>query len=223
MNFLKDDNSIYCRDIIGYGNWYLNHTEHPLMGNIPETFDEYWNKTIKKQIRTEWRKAQKSNCKLRRIYNISPVNDEVIEIWRSQKNRKRTKRWRYGNDIFQYCDPFFKRWTFFDRWPIRDYSVYNCPKHNLEFWVVEKDNKVVAYMSTIRIGELSIVGSIFGHSDFIKYGIMKFMFVEIIRKYIQEKIIKYISYGFKEFLEDNRKYLSEQLNIIYDINSRTND
>jgi len=203
-----------CQRIKKYIEDYFNPKYIPrlLYLDLPKTFEEYIDKIVKKSARTEWHKAKKNNCSLERIYDIIPINDDIIEIWESQKERKHTEKWRWEKQFLLEDLEGRLRW-FLKKWPKQKYE-YFCSNHKVEFWVVKKDSKVISYIEIVKANDKAVVHSTFGHTDYLKYGIMKFMFVELLRYYIEEKKIKIFSYGFEQFLKDNRRFFVEDLGII---------
>lgn len=202
LGLVPDINSSYCTKIITYSALYAKEKSRPLVCILPEKPEEYFN-SCKKQARYEWRQAQKNGFRIKKV--LEPNND-IVEIWKSKKERQ-------GREIsMNYFDPITLEYkTFSDKWVEQDYSKYTCRNHRLEFWTVEKD-KTVAYMELVKCGKYVIVQSAMGHSDYLKYGIMKYLFIEVIKDLIKRKV-KYFTYGFEKFLQDERRHFVKELGI----------
>lgn len=212
-NFMWDEippNSIYCGQTISWVMFYM-FSNQKLYVVLPSDFEQYW-KEVRGNARTDWRKAIKNKCSIKKIEKLNKLIDrDIIEIWNSTDIRQDRPMNR------MYTDLMNKETLIVDEWPIRDYGIYNCPHHNLEFWIVEKDKKIVAYLELLNCGNISIVHTLLGHFDFLKYGIMKYLFIEVSKEQIKRGI-KYLFYGFEEHLKQDLRFFLRDLNIINILN-----
>lgn len=60
--------------------------------------------------------------------------------------------------------------------------------------ILDKENKLVAYLFIQHVGELSFVGPILGHGDYLKDGIMYLLFTEAVNFLISKKKATYFMY-----------------------------
>ena len=198
--------SPYCKTILSYVLTYAKMKTIPLVCILPDSFEEYFNNVCKKEARYEYRIAEKNNCRAKRVMDITPINDRIIEIWKSKNERQGRKINMSHHNIYnEYTD-------IKDKWVEQNYGKYSCPIHKLEFWVVEKDKKLVAYVEIMRCGKYALVSSAMGHGNYLKYGIMKYLFINIIRELIGRKM-KFFSYGVEDFLSDEKRHFVKQLGI----------
>lgn len=184
----------------------LGATSKLIYSELPPDFEQYW-KGIRGNARTDHRKAVKHGYSFRKIEKITKtVNNEIMEIWDSTDIRQARpiNRSYFNLDCVEI--------PFLDEWPVKDYTIYPCPNHQLEFWAVEKDSKIAAYVEVLTCGNVIMVHSLLGHFDFLKHGIMKYLFVEMSREYIKRGI-KYLLYGNENSLKGKLWFFLRDLRI----------
>lgn len=215
IKYLKYDDShfdlkpfhinLFCKAIALYVNSYPSEL---LYAVLPSTFDEYWNE-VRGNVRTDWRKAKQHGYFSEELDKIdTETSKEIIEIFKSKDSRQ-------GRPInWSYVDLSYRTTYFSDEWPVRNYRHLVCPDHNMRVWVTKKkDEPIAAFLELITCGNLAIVHVVMGHGDFLKDGIMKYLFMEVIKKCIERKI-EYFSYGFAKHLITDSKFFMRDLRIV---------
>ena len=196
-----DTDSQYCLDIITYVALYTRLKDKPVVCYLPDSFDEYYD-SCASQARYEYRRAEKRGYVAQKA---KPPHKEVIEIFKSKAKRQGRDINMVHHNIYGGTDKFT------DKWVEEDYTKYTCPNHYVDFWVCGKD-KTVAFAEILHCGDYVITRATMGHANCLKDGIMKYMFINIIKDSI-EKGRKYFNYGTKPFLEDERRHFVNQLGI----------
>jgi len=188
---MRDNNSADCNRIINWTKIRILNKNCDLICSLPNTFSEYWEKTIDSKARTNYRKAIHNCISIEKIINTKIIEDELYNIQHSAQIRQ-------GRPL----NPKY----YGKKWENMDFSRFTCPNHYEEFWIAKKDNMAVAYTWLVICGEYIKINSIMGHVDYWKYGTMKFMIVEILKDKIGKQNNRYFSYGTKSFLSHNLKY-----------------
>jgi len=208
-NLEPDLKTKYCHPIIEWTKIYIvcGFNQEPeelrLYAELPLTVEEYWD-FVSGKARTDWRKAVKSGCTVRRVVDITPINDDIISIFDSIDVRQ-------GRPINkQHVNLYFQEASFTDAWLIQDYSRFSCEKHNLQFWIVEKHGRVVAFLELVNCGNLAVVRTVLGHVDFWKYGIMKYLFIEVGNSCLKNNV-RFFHYGYKSHLLTNQRFFLRDL------------
>lgn len=153
-----------------------------------KTYQEYFD-ACDTDVRTSYRKAFRKYYTVTKLDEIhSLLSAELYEIWMS----KDTRQDRKINLNYQHIDGRTIEINK-DEWVIPDYSIYKFPNCSLEFFVCyDIHMRVVAYLELAIVGDTAVVHSTLGHGDHLKNGIMKFMFVEVLRT---NPYIRVIAYG----------------------------
>lgn len=150
-----------------------------------KTYQEYFD-ACDTDVRTSYRKA------FRKYYTVvkedKPTSYSLWEIWTSKNKRQD----RDINLNYQHIDGrtiLINK----DEWVVPDYSKYKTENSSLEFFIcLDINMRVVAYLELAIVGDTAVVHSTLGHGDHLKNGIMKFMFVEVLRT---NPHIKMLAYG----------------------------
>lgn len=201
IDLMRDNKSEYCEQII---EWTKNQILVKGGGNLicclPETFEDYWKKTLRGNARTEYRKAVKNGVTIKQISNTAEVEDDLYKIQHSTETRQ-------GRSL---TPKYYGK-----KWENHDFSQYRCPVHKKEFWVAQKDGKSVAYMWLVFCGEYMVTNSIMGHIDYWQYGIMKYMIVEMLKIKIEadDRLVKYFNYGTPGFLKGGLRFFCRDLSL----------
>lgn len=176
--------NLYCE----YIRKFIDHFPDPLHCILKGNFEDYFN-SVETDARTQYRKGIKNNLSVTRLYKISQQdNDELLQIYDSTPIRQdREINYMHQQVINdQLIDIRYG-------WPVKDYDIFNCDKHNLIFYVCKKDDKIVSFLELLNSDKVSVVHLTMGHHDYLKYGIMKFMFMEVIKMNIDK--MKFLVYG----------------------------
>jgi len=174
----------------------------PRFAIIPDSFDDYY-KEVKTNARARYRKAKEAGFEVRKV--DTPNSNDILDIYRSKDQRQ-------GRDInFFYELPQGGKVDIRLGWPIQDYSVFDCDKHYFDFYGCFLKDKMVAFLELLHSNTLASVYMTMGHGDYLKQGIMKFLFMEAIRLNIGK--IKYFHYVEFDYL-DERVLFMEDLRII---------
>jgi hypothetical protein len=135
-----------------------------------DSTEEYFKK-CDVDVRTCYRKCKKVGYEIKQYEEISSnVSLEIYDIWVSCDARQ-------GRPInLNYETIDVKQVTILpERWPIEKYSG------NLRFYTLEINSRIVAYLELYTGGDTDIVHSTLGHNDYLKSGIMKTLFYEVIK------------------------------------------
>lgn len=146
-------------------------------------------------VRTSYRKCFKAGYEIKKYEEISEeLSAQLYNIWVSSKIRQ-------GREInLNYETINGQRITICpNRWPIVKYGSL------LNFYALEMDSKVVAYLELLTDNKVDIVHSTLGHFDYLKLGIMKTLFFEVIK--IRWNIVDRLEYGTKDQLNFFKKDL----------------
>lgn len=151
---------------------YKNRLANPLYLDL-RTFDspEDYFKQCDVDVRTSFRKCNKHSYEIKQLTDITAKDSsELYNIWTSSPTRQ-------GRPInMNYEDLNFKlRPITAGKWPIEKYSA------PLVFYALYIDNIIVGYLELLFEKDYAIVHSTLGHSDYLKYGIMKTLFFEVIK------------------------------------------
>lgn len=157
---------------------FIHKINNPLCLDL-SLFSDY-NNYIKKcdtDVRTSYNKYLKNDFKFTKLFIIGPTEQfQLWDIWTSTNTRQN----RPLNLYYEKIDGG-KEEIKFNHWPIADYFEYIFPTCALEFYAIYKDDKIVAYLELIFSDGVAIVHSTLGHFNFLKFGIMKALFVEVIK------------------------------------------
>ncbi len=149
-----------------------------------KNFEEYFA-ACDTDVRTCYRKAFRKYYTVKKIDN--PSASDLYNIWTSKnkrQNRKINLNYNHINGRIIKING--------DSWAIPDYSEYKFADCSLEFFgCYDINNVLVAYLELLIVGTTAIVHSTLGHGDHLKNGIMKFMFVEVLRTNPHIKILGY--------------------------------
>ena len=140
-------------------------------------------------VRTSYNKYIRNNFEFRQLNLITEKEQkQLYDIWTSTATRQgRTINLNYETikgEVEEIKE---------DHWPIKDYNDYNFDDCSLELFVIYKDGIIVAYLELIFIDNIAIVHSTLGHFDYLKFGIMKALFVEVLA--LKWKDINKLIYG----------------------------
>lgn len=171
------------------------------MGNVAEVNlrlftspEDYYSK-CDVDVRTQHRKASKVGFKINQLFDITPlISTELYSIWTSSDVRQNRPINLQYETIETFCLPILP-----ERWPVKKYDG------PLSFYAMEMDVKIVAYVELYTQGTTAVVHSTLGHFDYLKYGIMKALFYEIIKLKWNE--INTIVYGSQKDLNYFKKDL----------------
>lgn len=193
----------YCNSISNF----INNFPSPLYVEIPNTFNEYF-KLIKTDARTQYRKGIKNNLVVEEIKILTEQNHkDIIEIYNSTDRRQN----RLMNKNYETLD--YKILPIDTVWPINDYNIYSCDKHNLKLYSCKLNNKIVAILELLNSNTISIVHAIIGNKKYFNLGIMKYLFLSVVKLNI--KLIKYLIYGdIKQLYKDNSRHFKKDLGIV---------
>jgi hypothetical protein len=172
-----------CNEQCYFIRQFVKMYKNPLYAVIPE-FEEYF-KSLDKDARTCYRKAIKAGCKIRKVENITDMlYDDVLEIYTSKTERQG----RLMNTLYHLVEG--GDYDIREGWPHEEYKK-DCDKHYFDFYGCFIGDKLVAFLELLHSNELAVTYSTMGHADYLNKGIMKFMFMEVIR--IAK--LKYLQYG----------------------------
>lgn len=159
---------------IACGNLYVLHksiNKLKIDTSKYKTFDEYFL-AVKTDARTQWRKATKNGYTISKIIDVQKYAADLYEIWTSKDVRQNRPINLNYESINRKRIEITK-----DAWPV---EVYNTP--DLEMYGCFKDGKLVAYLEIQNNNaNESVVHSTLGHGDHMKFGVMKFLFLEVIK------------------------------------------
>lgn len=172
--------------------------KEPLHAEILD-FDEYF-KSVDKDVRTSYNKAQRNGCKVIKIDKITDaLYQDILDIYASKDQRQ-------GRDInYLYHKPEGGSWDLREGWPHVDYNEYTCDRHYMDFYGCFIGDKMVAFLELLHSNEFVSTYATMGHADYLKKGIMKFLFIEAIRL----GKFKYLQYGDKSSVEQLKVFLSD--------------
>lgn len=157
---------------------FINKINNPLYLNLSLFLN--FNDYIKKcdtDVRTSYNKYLRNYFKFERLYIIGPTEQSQLwDIWTSTNTRQNRPLNLYYEKINGSREEIKV-----NHWPIADYLEYTFPNCSLEFYAISKDDKIVAYLEIIISDKMAIVHSTLGHHSYLKFGIMKSLFVETIK------------------------------------------
>ena len=187
--------------------FYKNYIEKDiyLYLKIPSTFEEYWN-SIKNVVRTDYRKAIKNGYCIKQLDIMDETKfQQLLSIW-SSWDEKQHRSINYG---YEYVDGTKKDLR--GGWPYRSYSLtFKCDKHNIQLFCCYKNNVIVGYLELLQYDNFLVVHSTMAHKDHIKNGIVKLLFIDVIKHNIGKTRFYY---GDVDFLKDQRRHFVLDLNI----------
>jgi len=153
--------------------WRGKHMVLPL----PSTFDHYWA-NVDKDVRTQCAKARRHGYTVSKV--TEAAQEDIGSIWDSWEE----KQDRPLNTEFIHIDPRIPPQDVSGYWP---FNYYEHTRGYLDlFQVADKEGLVVGYLELATANGHSIVYSTMGHKDYLRYGIMKLLFVEAIRSLIAQ-------------------------------------
>jgi hypothetical protein len=145
-------------------------------------------------VRTQINKATKNKISINRVYFLNGQDSHLYNAWISAPIRQD----RPINLQYEKLDGSLYKINKY-KWP---YQFYH--ENNFQLYCVYKDNITVGYLELVIHNRVAIVHSTIGHADYLKFGIMKFLFAKTIEHKWSE--IDYLTYGttdtFSFFKED---------------------
>lgn len=172
---------------------------NPLFAIIPDSFEEYF-KLVDKDARTCYRKAQKAGCQVRKVDEItSDIYQDILDIYTSKTERQG----RPMNHIYHMINN--SNHDIREGWPHKNYADFKCKKHYLDFYGCFIGDQMVAFLELLHSNEVSTTYSTMGHADWLSKGVMKFLFLEVIRL----ANLKYLHYGDEDGKESMKYFLSD--------------
>jgi hypothetical protein len=182
---------------------FITNFPDPLYALIPDSFGEYF-RSVATDARTCYRRAKAGGLRVREVEQVTPeLYQDIMGIWASRKKMQ-------GRSInYTYQMPDGKGFNLKNGWPHPDYRLYSCPLHYFDFWGCFDKKRLVAYLELLHSRDLATVYSTVGHSDYLGKGVMKFLFMEVVRK----SKIKYLHYG-DYYKDDPRMHFMKDLRII---------
>jgi hypothetical protein len=185
-------------------DFVFGQSGHLLYVILPETFEEYW-KNIDFRSRNNYRKAKKNGFQVKREFK--PNSKEILAIWNSwQMKQGRILNKKYhGLKLDEY--------SLQSEWPIEDYSNLNDKDHYFAFYSCFDNESMKAYLEVLCSEGNCVVHSTMGHHDYLNKGIMKFLFLEVLKECINNKMKRFY-YGDMAFLVDTRKHFNKELGIM---------
>jgi hypothetical protein len=183
-------------NIIDTTSWAQKHLNKELWcldKNLYSDYNDYL-KHCDVDVRTQINKATKNNIQFHRIWFINTEVPELYNAWTSTSQRQdrpiNLQYEKFDGSLFTINK---------EKWP---YELYNTD--NFQLFYVYKDKIVVAYLELVIHNKVAIVHSTIGHADYLKFGIMKFLFAKTIE--YKWNTIDYLTYGptdsFSFFKED---------------------
>ena len=183
---------------------YISSMSDPLYLEIPRTFEEYW-KILKSPVKSGYKRALANNYKVKQLYEITEdIYKDLREIWTSKEIRQQRPAGKYYGVIGNGPHPVLESW-----W-IKDYSIYTCPKHKIIFYGCFLGSKMVGYAELLICNEIIIMHSTLGHGAHLPMGIMKFLYVTIIKENMNN--MRYFSYGNYDPI-GSKRFLMDDLGI----------
>lgn len=149
-------------------------------------------------VRSSYNKYLQSQFKFKKVDVIGPTETEQLwDIWTSISSRQN----RPINLMYEKPNGTRDRIKE-DHWPIQDYTEYQFPNVALEFYAIYNKDVIIAYIELIFVDKIGVVHSTLGHFDYLKCGIMKALFLEVIRlKWGQINKLIYGSANQKDFFK----------------------
>lgn len=154
--------------------WVEKWAPKHLRLSLPATFEEYWA-SVDKDVRTQCRKAEKAGFVAR--WTTTPNQEDIAGVWDSWEGED--KNGRGVNRCVYHFDKDIGWWTTRDCWP---FSYYPHTQGYLDMVeVVDDMGNLVAYLELATHDGDTVVFHTLGHKAFLRYGIVKLMFVEAVR------------------------------------------
>jgi hypothetical protein len=159
---------------------FLRRLVHGLcLSKLPPTFDEYYMR-IDGSARRNHKKSIREGCEFRKIvYNDHLA--EIGEVRASTETRQgRLMPEEYRKGLVRPCtDP-----------PSR------TPFHDYPYFGVFLKGKLIGYAGCFVAGDYCGIEQVLGHADFLPYGVVPLLFIEIARHlYDHHKQVKHYAYG----------------------------
>lgn len=176
-----------CNETCDLIKKFITSFGDPMYATIPDTFWEYFSE-VETDARTCYRKAKRNRLVVRKVLKIdSDLHKDIIDIFNSKPIRQHREVGHLYNRLDGVQVDLFKEW------PNKNYKIYDCPKHYMDFYGCFSGIRLVGYLELLHSNGLATVYSTMGHAEFLKYGIMKYLFLEAVRMNIGK--IKYLQYG----------------------------
>lgn len=157
---------------------FIHKLNTPLYLDITsfKNYEEYLKK-CDVAVRSAYNKYKSIGLTFKKVDLIDLEEKEQLwNIWTSTDKRKNRPVNLFYERINGVKEPIKK-----DYWPIENYKEYEFEDCSLEFYAIYKDNLMVAYLEVIIANKRLIVHSTLGHYDYLKYGITKSLFLEVIK------------------------------------------
>lgn len=151
---------------------YKSRLKNPLYLNLRNfSSPEDYFKHCDVDVRTSFRKCQAKGYEIKQLFNIGAEESaQIYNIWASKSERQNRPVNMNYEDLNLKLRPINK-----DQWPIKEYT------RPLAFYGIYLDGIIVGYLELVFEGDYAIVHSTLGHAEYLKYGIMKTMFFEVIK------------------------------------------
>lgn len=176
-----------CDEFCEQAKNFIFYYSDPLYAVIPSTFEEYFAQ-LNHGCQTLYRKAKRNGFMVKKVDKITPkIYKDILSVYRSKKARQN----RPIN--YKYCLMDFSEYDLHEGWPHLNYNDFKCPRHYYDFYGCFLKGKLVAHLEILHCDELAMTFSTMGHGDYLKMGIMRYLFIETIRLTMGN--IKYLQYG----------------------------
>jgi hypothetical protein len=152
--------------------WAQYWKKYHLCLALPDTIEAYLQ-SVDKDVRTQCNKATRNGLVAK--WTTEPQRDDIAAIWHSWSE----KQGRPINLTIGHTDPNMGSQTIGSKWPF-DYYEHTQGYHDL-IQVYTPTGVVVAYLELASDGPESVVFSTLGHKNYLRLGVMKFLFVEAVR------------------------------------------
>ncbi len=175
-----------CNEFCEHVRNAIHQLRHPLFLERNCDFEDYF-KRCDVDARTCYRKATRLGYQTEHLSLLTEKDHaDLGRIWYSKDIRqKRPINPKYYHINQEKFD------IFLNKWPINDYSDGACCNHGLECFVVKREETIFGYLELIKSYDYYIVHSTMGHASHLKDGIMKFLFLEVIKSKPDMKILMY--------------------------------
>ena len=151
---------------------HKNRLRNPLHTNLRDyTSIEDYFKQCDTDVRTSFRKCQNKGYEIKELTSIGAEESaQLYDIWTSSSTRQGRQINMVYEDLKLNLLPVNK-----DQWPVKEYSL------PLVFYALYMDGVIVGYLELLFEGDYAIVHSTMGHKNYLKFGIMKTLFFEVIK------------------------------------------
>jgi hypothetical protein len=195
-----------CNTYCYYVKNFINKFEDPLFANLSSDFSKFFAE-LPTDGRTCYNKSLRHWYTFEKINITNEIHQDILGIYGSKLERQHRRINYIYQDIVRDEDR-----NVAEAWPVANYSIFDCDKHYLEFWIGKKDNTVVVFLEMLISHGLATVRATMGHADHLKFGIMKSIILHFIKNHPE---LKYLHYGeYKYTLNDTRVHFMNDLNIV---------